>query len=147
MRIIFADKDNLDELSPLLQSWAKEMKYDVSNESIKNDLTRFVDDGIIIVVKDDDESVIGIMVGIVCFHFWINEHIAHEHWFFVRSDKRQNGLGNLMLEVFTTWAKSKKCKSVIISPNSFGSNNPKTIANALIKKGYHTHGYEMKREI
>lgn len=142
-----AKEDDFDHLSSLVKDWAKGMGFDIIDDEITADLRRTEKNGVVIVARQDGE-IVGMMTGIKAYHFWIKADIGHEHWFFVRPDKRRTGLGDLLVEAFCAWATVNKCESVIITPNRFGSVNPEKIASALArKKDFEYHGFEMRRRI
>lgn len=141
-----AGESDVPALAFLAHSWAGEMDYQVSTDEIKADLLRVMRDGVVIVAREQDE-VIGMMTGVAHYHFWVHEKIAHEHWFFVRPDKRRGGLGDLFQEAFSAWGKANGCGSVIINPNRFGSVAPEKIAAHLATKGFELHGMEMRRKL
>ena len=142
--ILIATNNDIHELAILAQSWAAEMEYKVQLEEIEEDLKRMVSTGVVIFSRQCGE-IVGMMSGFITYHYWVHEKTAHEHWFFVRPDKRNLGIGDILLDAFMAWAKSMQCNSVIVSPNKFGSLRPEILAKYLFKKGYDFHGFQMRR--
>lgn len=147
MRIVTATEDTeLQAIAELCSVWAKDMKYDVSNQDIFTDLDHMRKRGTVLYVKDE-EKILGVMSGLPVWHFWVKEFIAHEHWFFVHPEHRGKKISSVMETAFSAWAKSKGCSAVIMSPNRFGSNDPKVISGALMRRGYKVHGYTLMKRI
>ena len=146
MIIEYAEQNDIPSLAKLAQKWASGMGYKVECDAIEKDLARIWQDGIIAFVQENDE-IIGMMNGVMTYHFWIDEWIAHEHWFFVRPDYQGKGIGKLLERAFEMWAKVRKCKSIILSPNRFGTMDPEKAAEGFKKYGYHLHGVLMRKEI
>lgn len=139
-------EQDIDKITELCLSWAKDMNYTVSRKDIRDDLSNYISNGVVI-LAEDKEVILGVMSGIKVWHFWVGKNIAHEHWFFVRQDERGKGVGRMMEIYFTAWAKARGCASVILSPNEFGTLNPEKAADRFSKYGYKIHGYLMKKEI
>jgi len=94
--------------------------------------------------KDD---IAGFISGRVCYHFWLNEKVAHEYLWFVSPFYRGEGIGPMLIHAFEAWASSNGCKSVVITPNKFGSDNPERGKHVLEKIDYEVYGYQMRKEL
>lgn len=102
-----------------------------------------IDTGIVLMALFEDQ-VIGMMSGLCYPVFWTKEKVAEEHWFFVNPDFQKKGVGKLLERAFRKWAETMSCDAVIITPNRYGSFDPKLAADFLVKEGYQIHGYRMK---
>ena len=144
--IAIAKESDVDRLIPLCAGWAKKMNYDVTESEIKEDILRMQRSGVVIFAHQK-EDILGIMTGIDLYHFWVKENIAHEHWFFVRPDIQGRGLGKALESAFCAWALTRKCKSVMMTPNYFGSMDPHQACHRMKKFGYEVHGYQLRRRL
>lgn len=134
------------KLAKMCLRWAVDMGYDLTLDEIANDILRTIIDGVVIYVEDDGKPA-GMMSGVSCYHFWIKETWAHEHWFFIHPDYRNKRIAAKLVDFFCEWAKIKGYQSVIITPNKFGSLNPEILAKCLEKKGMTMHGYTLRKEL
>jgi len=146
LKIERASADDIKGLVHISFLWAQEMGYDVGEKEILDDLARTQEKGVVLMAIKANE-VVGMMTGLVSYHFWTKEHTAHEHWLFVDPKHRESGVASMMLFYFVEWARAGKCQSVILSPNKFGSRTPEKSRQRLETMGFELHGYTLRKEL
>lgn len=146
MKINQATKEDVKRFAPLMQTWASEMGYDLTDKEILDYLLEKVESGVILFIEHNGE-ILGLLSAVACEHFWLKEVAVHEDWFFVNPKHRNKKIGDALQQALCNWAKARKCKAVIITPNKFGSVNPKIVADSLERRGYSVHGYSMRKEL
>jgi len=145
--IKIAERKDLDAAAELVQSWTRHMDYNCGKEEILANLKRTYMAGVVVLAKDKDDKLIGLMSGLKTYHFWIHEWIAHDDWFFVAPECRGKGVAFLLDRAFGAWAKAMSCGSVIMSPNKFGSMDVEHAAARMKKYGYEPHGVLLRRTV
>jgi len=141
-----AKEEDVDSLATLCSFWFRDQSFLSTHAEISNEVLRMIKDGVMIIAEESGVPI-GLMSGMKVYHFWIDQYIAHEHGFYVLPKYRKLGISDKLEEGFCQWGSAMGCKSVILTPTCFGSNNPKFIADALEKRGYKVHGYQMRKEL
>lgn len=142
--IKFATAETLPSISQLIVDWGNDMGFNVDKDDVHKDMEYMLEKGRIIYVEHEGK-IMGLMCGNIVYHYWLKEKAAHEHFFFVRKECRNSGLGKILVNTFCEWAKLMGCNSVIIYPNHFGSVAPEKIKDSLIKMGFSLHGYSVRK--
>jgi len=146
LKLSTAKEKDIPYLVKVVCEWLVTMDHIINEEAITDDLLWHLKNGVVIFAKRNNELV-GLMSGKVTYHFWVDQKIAHENWFFVRPTHQKTGVGKAMEALFSAWAKAMGSKRIIMTPNSFGSWHPVRAKEAFERYGYKVHGYQMMKDI
>jgi len=146
LKVKKAEQEDIERLVPLAKKWAEELEYFVQEEDIKNDLSYFQKVGAVFFIEDEGE-IRGMMSAAMEYLFWVDQMVANENWFVVHPKYRGKGYGAALDAIYTAWAKSMGCKSVMITPNKFGTMDVEKSVERLKKLGYGLHGVKLRKEI
>lgn len=133
-------------MASLAQQWFADSGFDVTVENAQEDLDAAIDDGVVISLREGNETV-GIMCGTKRYFFWTKEWAAQEYWFLVHPDRQRQGLAKRMGVAFLAWAKWSRCKSIMLSPTRFGTIDVEAAVPALEKYGFQPYGVLLRKEI
>lgn len=143
--IRFATENDIPEMLPLYDEWADENHVPLPPKAAGNDIREMLQTGRVFLMTING-SIIGFMGAYISTLFWNGEKVAHEHYIFMKKEYR-NGCGEMLIKAFEKWAKFMGCKTLIITPNSFGTKRFRAVARRLESVGYHLHGMAMSKDV
>ena len=146
MNLVFAKTKDFEKILPLYQKCLDELGSATTVEEIKTEYEAVLKVGVIIFIEEDGE-ILGFLNGRVFTNFLDRTKQARDSYWYVKKEHRKKGVGVLILKAFEAWAKANGCSTMVITPSKFGGNNPEKVKEILEIKGYHLHGYQMRRSI
>jgi GNAT superfamily N-acetyltransferase len=147
MDIKVLENENIDKIIPLLLLWCGDLGYTVpTKDNIRSYMIQTMKNTIYIYLSNN-ENVVGIVGYTIETIPWTNIKEAHEHFFYIHPDYRNQGYGKLLRQAFETCAKANNCSYAVMLPSKQGSVNPKHAKKYFEKRGYELYGYALRKEI
>ncbi len=133
---IIDTKDILELISEFYEEGLKECGLRFTDYSLNKTAEHFINNGIVIVVQDED-NLVGIIGGIIIPSiFDETEKIAQEMMWFIKKEYRQGSLAKDLLQRFEQEAKLLGAKHIVMV--SIGN-----MKNEILDRFYKNNGYRL----
>jgi len=146
MNLVLAKECHFDLLWPLFSYCLKGLDSPTTEEEIRTEYKEIMQKGFFAFIEDENK-VVGFIMGRIFKSLLDGSRQARDSYWFVLPEYRRKRVGTILLSAFESWAKAQGCKTMVITPSKFGSNEPDKVKDILIDDGYHLHGYQLRKTI
>lgn len=134
-----APTKNIEEIRPLMESWAKES--DADSFGIETDvdyavaeMTKWIEQSESDVLVADDGEPVGFLALFVTSSILAGQRVAAEKYWYVRSDHRRCGM--LLLARAKDWAREHNCTHLLMTASRLAGSMFDKVSRFYVKQGF-----------